>query len=432
MGRARVSHFEMRTVAVLLMAWATVSVSGCDRRADSGSLDAGVATEQLTAAHRQQVNSALIAGHAAYAAGELRIDLDGDGRKEYSRLVDSRGRTTRQEIDVNGDGRADLIWDFASRPMSFWADQNFDGLVDETMLVSPSIRRGGLVGVVQRRFSVDSTRPYSERSYTVVEAVPTSFTPVRTPGDGNYSAMANLTVAHKERSRYPIVFAGGATACEKDQAALIEAAFDSAFSDGYNCLAAVDGALASRFLATVELAKSVIIECAPASSNECGETSFVLDHSASLGADLTVGITLFNDAFTDPACGSLANTVFHEILHYTLSPGGIHDTDDSYNDPQDQVTACAGMCFPSLKRPVTTLTCAACLQTFNGDARCLDKAPEACPADAHCAYCPCDDPSKTDNSSWFATMDECNTACTESPSCAHTQCIPRPLAPCCR
>jgi hypothetical protein len=95
-------------------------------------------------------------------------------------------------------------------------------------------------------------------------------------------------------------------------------------------------------------------------------------------------ITIYDAALT-PDCGSLESTIFHEMLHLT-SMLGRHPNDPTQS-AGDRVEGCVAACFEERGRQATSLDCAQCLGSKNGDARCAKYPFQAC---SSAFYCSCD------------------------------------------
>jgi hypothetical protein len=125
--------------------------------------------------------------------------------------------------------------------------------------------------------------------------------------------------------------ADGAT-CASAQA--MTAAFWDAVQRGGECLSSIDPDLATE-LATLanDPQTEFHLTCAALDADTCGQTSD--------GLHITLGSSAFG-----PQCGSLAEVIFHELLH-NPSLLGRHASGDGRTDPGDRIYGCALGCFRS-------------------------------------------------------------------------------------
>lgn len=315
---------------------------------------------------------ALAAARAAYERGDTRIDLDGDGRAEW--VLEGRvgaGRLTRETIDSDNAGTPDMVWDRTGPVHSFRLDRNRDGrpefmIESRVASANPSL----LTHVVTEDTNGDNV-PDLRRTYTPDPAQDTVSVQVELDdGSGRWTA-GGWTTSTPNRQRRVIahVPTSGAGACTPAQAAQIQAALDEALSRGADCLARMDSRWALRF-ARKFAASDVRIDCAETDPMSCGWARIdeVGQHWYN---DDNVHISLGNASFS-AACPALAQTLFHELMHFDL---GAHPYGDGSADKGDRVWGCEAACFaPS----PTSIHCAQCLGTLNGNSRCSSFTHRSC------------------------------------------------------
>lgn len=331
----------------------------------------------------------------AYAAGATAIDLDGDGRAEWQ--LEGRigaGLPTRETMDPDGDGTANLVWESDGPDLVFRIDRNGDGTFEYTKRATPD-PAGATTAVVTEDtngdFRVDHRMTLTRVPGTSLVGIAHEFDDDR---NGTYER-AFSTVSDQGAKRVPgaaafavapaalsgmrhvpvTVETTGPAACTAAQAEQLRNALDDAVSRGASCLAPLDPHLALA-LARVVATRGVRMNCGRPSS--CGYAANAQDFCL---FGCAVVIELGPDSFDPATCGDLTSTVFHELLHYAAE---LHQYDDGTSDLGDRVYGCEKTCFGA----GTSITCAACLGTANGNSRCGGYTAEACPATL-ASNCPC-------------------------------------------
>lgn len=314
------------------------------------------------------------AARDAIARGEQVIDLDGDGRKEYRRTLDSQGSLLKEEIDADGNGHYELVWDFSQPVKTYREDKDGDGTFEEMVDVSePSSNPAAATYVLHRDASGDGVID-TRHTYTIDPAAPTFevLTETDAEQDGFWSGNSRTSVERIQKNGIAPVSTSGPGSCSASDKALIDTAVSSAITKGVACLNGISASLALKVARTLAGAQFPI---ACGNATWCAEVDVANEKRRWFRKD-NLPIIIHPPAF-GAACGSLESTVFHELLHYAL---GLHEYT---NDPGDRVFACEKTCFGS----ATSQTCAACLGSKNGDTRCSKYPFQACtgPVPATCS-----------------------------------------------
>ncbi len=334
----------------------------------------------------------------AYAAGATDIDLDGDGRFEWhleGRV--SNGPATRETIDVNADGQPDMVWEQVGPDSLLRIDRNGDGAFEYIVKATPTLDGRTLFVVTEDTtgdFVPDHRMTLTTVPGTTSAAVAHEFDydqdgvfevgfSTTSSGGARQSAISGLILSIAP-SPAPLTMSPHVpltvdSTCTPAQANDLRNALDAAVAQGASCFAKLDNHLGMAFLRLAATGK-LQINCGLADPTICAVASRSFEGCTFgvLGCpDVVVSVHMpYN-----PACGPLASTLFHEILHYLL---GLHSMGDGTGDLGDPVYGCEQTCFGK----ASSLTCAACLRTVNGDSRCGGYPPQACPATVP-AGCPC-------------------------------------------
>jgi hypothetical protein len=229
--------------------------------------------------------------------------------------------------------------------------------------------------------------------------------------DGSFETSFESTAEREARS--PWYEVGSGSGCGPTQIAAIEAAMDPMFTSGWQCLDAISPRLAFDFLRLLANTRFVIL-CSDL-PNGCGFAD--LSFSAGYWGDGEVIIRVDPVTAFDGSCGTLEEVLFHEMLHFALGPHP-HATTPGVPDPGDRVTGCARTCFGA----GTSQTCAACLGSRNGDARCNHVPQVACTGSVP-HYCPC-----SGRENIYSSATTCSVQCPSGLACFASSC--RPLGPC--
>jgi hypothetical protein len=294
-------------------------------------------------------------------AGAVAVDLDGDGRKELTRVRDPNGKVIREEIDLDGDARADLIWQDLPGGKSFRADVDHDGVAEQAWEVTFNPLRPTITDHVFVRDSDGDGKPDLRLSYTVDANVASFEVRVESArADGTWDLVRTFETSREqaqETRRSAIRFqtnAADSGYCDDAAQARLRQAYRDALDVGLPCLAGNTPALAAqlrfvlahaepffscyRSVGLVDSAGMMVgFACATAPHSE-----FFIG-AGTEGLDIPINVA---DIFWDEArCSNPSSTVFHELMHYAL---GVHVD----NPLEDAVYGCQAMCFgcpPSLR-----------------------------------------------------------------------------------
>lgn len=338
----------------------------------------------------------------AILKGETQIDLNGDGIIDYRRAYDASGRLQKEEIDENGDGIAERIWDYSGAVKTYTIDVNQDGKPEYQITVTPSSPELLPAKVVITADSNADGKMDTRKSYVIEKD--SDFINVRVEidklQDGQFS-FAYETIANRfqhSSAKPPLstIQTIGTFACSESQKAAIESALADAVRKGISCLMKMEPGLALAFAKTIA-GSNFTIDCRPAPQSAldaCARMDPANSVMRFFGYDDLI-INTFPHFFTDDFCKPFESTIFHEILHYLL---GVHEIRGGQSDPADRVWGCERTCFGE----ANTQTCAACLGTFNGDKRCSQMPLLDCSNPTY--YCPKD-------RQFYSSATRCAVAC---------------------
>ncbi|MCK5015938.1 MAG: FG-GAP repeat protein [Candidatus Peribacteraceae bacterium] len=308
--------------------------------------------------------------------GDVRIDLDGDCAKEYIRIYDDEGNLIRQEIDINNNGRPEMVWDYSNFVKVYMADMDEDGIAEHikeayTELSNPDIlnisitddRSGDGIPDYKISYKVDPNDTHIEIvHYDDLDQ------------DGNFEEEYTSTTTREQITGGIIIEKEGNWACNDTEENQIREAFNNAIRQGVSCLANLSPRLNLEFMHMLAT-NTIVFNCIDQSS-PCG---YVDTHELDwqfLSYNHELNVLLGEHNFDGSGeCRSLDRIIFHELLHYVLGP---HEHGDGTLDPGDRVIGCEDTCFDD---NANSQTCAQCLGTKNGDSRC-DRFP----------YLPCTGP----------------------------------------
>ncbi len=394
-------------LAVLL----TALIAACSGRGTSHTGRAPASPGVVPDAGIPDFVSILNAAKDAVARGETAIDLDGDGRPEYTRVFSDGGVLVREEIDVDGDGTPDLVWDYSGTPETFTRIAH--GQTVERVEVTLDPLTPDKASFVLTATPLDPSLPFTRVSYVVDPAAPAIGVTheLSTQRDGNYDVgfTSQTTLVQPDLDTIPT---SGPGACTPDQAKSLQDAFNDMVTDALPCLWNLDRALfemVGRMLAN----SNVLLTCDPDPSATCADidsrTGVRPWRTGQVRPDMP--ITFHPNAFTSLGCGPLASTLFHEVLHYVL---GLHLIGDGTGDPADRVYGCETTCYGEASRQ----TCAACLSSTPSDTSCAGYPDQPCTV----RVCTCGGSQGT----LYADADSCFSACGGTLGCfGSARCQPR-------
>jgi hypothetical protein len=410
MRRALKSIGALRTL-LFITTWA-LAACGSKHPAAVSPTDAGTTAGSLADAGTRDFLAILTAAKSAIARGETQIDLDGDGRPEYTRFLSDAGVLLHEEIDVTGSGVPNLVWDHTAPTSTFV--RSVKGTPVETVEVTLDPAIPDKASFVVTEMPLDPSVPFTRALYTVDPSIPTIAVEndVSTHRDGNWdlTVMTQTTLLQPDLVMVPTQ---GAGACTPKQAQALTDAFNDAVTDGLSCLYTLDPDL-MEMVGRMLVNSNVQFTCDPTVNGDCA------DIGASEGVrPWRVGqalpdmpVTFHPNAFTSPNCSPLASTAFHEILHYAFGP---HLVGNGTGDPADRVYGCENTCFGAAG---TRQTCAACLASSTSDPAC------ACYPDDPCSVqmCTCGDNQGT----LYPDDDTCQVVCPSGLGCfGSAACQPR-------
>lgn len=328
------------------------------------------------------------AARTAIVEGRTAIDLTGDGLPDYYRTL-AGAATSREEIDADGDGTTDLVWDYSQATKTFRRDDNHDGNFEEALDVTADLAEPTIVSYVETLDSGSDGAPDVVRKWTVDPSIATIGVEVQedTDSDGTLDWSITNTVQRQQR-KFASVSTSGANACSADQAAKIDAAVNQAVEQAMGCLAASNPSLGMKF-AKFLANSNITFGCDSNTSDPYCGSADMADTSAPWFGKREVPISLDGPAFDPTKCGPLASTIFHEMMHYV---NGLHQYGDGSTDPGDSVYGCEKMCFGVLAPDGSTSTasnleCAACLGVKADSSKCKKFPQKPCPTAP--AQCPC-------------------------------------------
>jgi hypothetical protein len=351
----------------------------------------------------------IAAAKKALLAGATSADLDNDGYNEYRRQLDSRGRVLREQIDVDGDGLADLVWDYSGSTKTFRADTDGNGIAEVSMdvtedtadsvihhFMTTSDSSGDGIPDLRRSYSID---PRQDMVDVLVEEDPGQ--------DGSFPTRTTFTTIRVQHANMTSEDTRQLAACTASQQAAIHTAFDKAVSDGLTCLLSIDRGLAYRY-AKILASSSFNISCGSEGGNICAHMD--KDNAAYPWFGRNELPIFIDPAGFTSACGSLESTIFHEVSHYVFD---LHEIGNGTTDPQDEVYGCERTCFGM----ATSQTCAQCIGKKNGTPTCKQYPEERCTADVP-TLCRCDQ-------KLYPSELECNVECPSGLGCYGGECSPR-------
>ena len=320
----------------------------------------------------------LLAGVAAAVPPNQTQDLFGNGKAILSIVRDGAGALERLRIDIDGNGIDRIEVAFREKPLTtrFYRQGQI-------------VRRVTSSGAGQADdFQMPPSGPFTKDSYSWTPD--SEFITVTTWSDPSrrdrYVGPGSVTHLPRQSATelIPDVISNVDAGCPADQAAQIRAAVDQMLAKAVPCLVAGDLALAAQWKALFQTI-GVKISCRPSSADKaCAASPKAGDTDAWAQAYVDGGapIVLYPEAFDDPKrCPfSLAETIFHESLHYVTGPHPHPEMDFGRGDPSDRVYGCQATCFGTR----SLQTCAACFGGAPVAGACRDPSnglsPLVCPA----------------------------------------------------
>ncbi|MFO0560915.1 MAG: hypothetical protein U0269_23050 [Polyangiales bacterium] len=364
---------QMRSALFVLGAWVQAcSTTPPPSDASSDASADGATPSDASVDGESPRLRALTAARTAYERGDTQIDLDGDGRAEW--VLEGRvgaGRPTRETIDSNNAGTPDMIWDRTGPVHTFRLDRNRDGkpefmIESRVATANPSLYTHVVTEDTNGDNTVDLRRTFTPDPAQASVSVQVELD----DGSGRWTAGGwTTTTPNQQRRVVAHVPTSGAGACTPAQAAQIQTALDDALSKGADCLSKMDSTWALQF-ARKFATSNVRIDCAETDPTSCGWAR-IDEVGRNWFGDDDVHVSLGPASF-GASCPALSQTLFHELMHFVL---GAHPYGDGSADGADRVWGCEAACFsPS----PTSIQCAQCLGTLNGNSRCSGFANQSC------------------------------------------------------
>jgi hypothetical protein len=344
------------------------------------------------------LGAALAKARAAIAAGQTRIDLNGDGRVDLVRTF-SGTTLTEETIDWDGDGQPDLIWTYgASNRLQMLTA----GHLDEEIVTTPDPSNPGVFSYSDTVYASDPAQPDVRWSFTVDPSQDTvDVVREEAPNhDGNFQQVDSFSQPRIQPASNDVGVTVDDVSCGSGAAAVAAAAGD-AITMGFTCLKNVAPDLAWALIHDVAV-RGVSISCD--TSDDCGSTDLV-----SLIPIGSIKMTVNPNA---SGCGSLKATIFHELLHDILGTHNLfYGSQDLY---ADRIQSCEYFCFVG----PNSISCAGCLGAKNGDKRCNGYPQRQCPCgDPGGVYCAC-------NFKVYCDVQQCTNECIASLACFSGICGP--------
>lgn len=400
--------------AALQSSSSTAGGSSTATSGSPGSSTAGASTSGGTSSSTESgpdLLAAVTAARAAIQAGQTAIDLNGDGVTDYQRTLDQAGNLVKEEIDIDQDGTADMVWDYSGETRTFREDRNHDGTPERRWDVTADADNPAIVTYVHGRDTNADGRVDYQLTYTVDPSDPSITLQIEedVDFDGTFDWEEAAVTTRVQHGSLVSVSTTGPTACTPDKQAKLEEAFNNAVKNASSCLNRMDSGAALDFLRTIAGA-TFKLGCVAGDGTYCGEADVANAKYRWFGKDeLPINIT--DEGFGNPGCGSLEATIFHEIMHYVA---GLHEIGDGTGDPADPVYGCEKACYGG----GNSQDCAACLGARQGDSRCKHFPQKPC-TDPAPAYCPCGNPRMYDS----ATL--CAVGCPSGLGCFASRCKER-------
>jgi hypothetical protein len=348
--------------------------------------------------------------------GKTAIDLTGDGVPDLQRTL-SGATVLSEEIDVDGDKTADLVWDYSQAIKTFRRDDNHDGNFEEAMDVVADETEPTIITFHEAIDDGSDGSPNIVRDWTVDPSSDTVAIAVQEDTDGDGALDWSIThTVDRVQAKFVKVTTSGTGACSPDQAAKIEAATNESVQQAMDCLAQSHPSLGMK-LAKFLTYSRITVRC-DSTMTGCGSAD-LCDVGGPWFGKRDAPITLPDGAFDVDRCGSLSSTLFHEMMHYVL--GGAHPYGAEI-DPGDPVVGCERMCFgssagsPGTEPPASNLDCAACLGVRAGSSKCA-KFPQK-PCETPPVQCPC-------RGTLYADVFTCNVLCPTGLGCVTGRCLER-------
>lgn len=363
--------------------------------------------------------AALNAARERIARGDVSIDLDGDCLDEYTRSYGTGGDLIREEIDADGNGVAEMVWDHSSSIRTVTLDEDGDGVAEYSEQAFVDSGNSNVFHVTVTEDTSDDGIP----DYRIEYSVDANSNDIELQHSKDEDQDGNFTSTHKSTSSREQFYGGvsieeaGAWACSSQQAQQISDAYDQMLAEGWSCLNGMSPQLALDFLLT-QARSTIKVSCLP-DPTPCGAVdTYRAKWRWLFGFDelpILLGQGNFDGSGT---CRPLKHVLFHELLHYVV---GLHRYGNGLDDPGDSVFGCVDTCFGDvLGNPGNSITCAACLGKTNGTSRCGAYPPAACPSDVP-TYCRC-------NEEIYQNEATCGGACPVNLGCFVGQC--QTLGPC--
>ena len=111
--------------------------------------------------------AAVVAARAALAGGATAVDLNGDGQTDYRVTRDGGGNILREELDLDQDGTAEMIWDFTGTTKTYREDRDHDGTPERTWDVTADTTDPTIVTYITARDTSGDGQVDYRVTYTV-------------------------------------------------------------------------------------------------------------------------------------------------------------------------------------------------------------------------------------------------------------------------
>jgi hypothetical protein len=352
------------------------------------------------------------AAFTALEGGATEVQLDAAGCATYKRTMNGT-LVEHEELILSGKQR--MVYDRTTTEGHGKYDTNLDGTFDYYIDVTLDDTVPGDMVVVESWGDLAPDQPtHRETSTATGDTVHVDVEEFDSSGqltdswsyDGSRMQQQNVTFDPPS----------GAGACDQATQDAIKAAFKKALDDGRKCMWNYGQGDAADYLAEVAATKGIRIKCMDSGGKYCAEASkwdTIFGGFWGRPIDISVDPNLIGNA---AACGDMAGTLFHEVLHTYY---GMHSPYDSANGQymdaarqKDKIYACQAVCFN--KDSATKCQCSACYGSFNPcDKNCQQFAD--CNQDQ--AQCRC-----LSNPGYYDSYTLCTVGCPTGIACFASDC----------
>ncbi|MBI5535953.1 MAG: hypothetical protein HY898_24750 [Deltaproteobacteria bacterium] len=290
--------------------------------------------------------------------GATEVQLDPSGCSTYKRTLDGT-LVAHEELTVSGKKR--MVYDRTASEGHGKYDVNLDGTFDYYIDVTLDSSVTGDMVVVESWGDQAPAQPMRRETATVTGNDVHVEVEVFDAG-GQLVDSSSYDGTRMQQQNVTFDPPSGAGACDQATQDAVKAAFKKALDDGRKCMFNFGNAEAADYLAEVAATKGIRIKCIDTKKTYCAEASkwdTIMGGFWGSKIDISIDPSVIGNA---AACGDMAGTLFHEILHTFYGMHSPYDVaNGKYQDQarqKDKMYACQAVCFD--KANATKCQCSAC------------------------------------------------------------------------